>query len=98
MKKIINRFGRYRSTKQISVETGSLMRHYRETLTNISAIQNNRDLPPFCYSDYKTWNFINAFRTTPVECALNYIEDTPNIKIPVCTYIMFIIHFKNGIF
>jgi hypothetical protein len=54
------RFGRYRSSKQTTVETGSLMRHYRETLVNINALQSSKDLPPFYYTDYKNWNFING--------------------------------------
>ena len=79
------------------------MKHYKETLSNINALQSSRDLPPFYYKDYIKWNFINgiyitiifvycllyltfliAFRTTPVETSLNYIEQLPNIKLPVC--------------
>ena len=94
------RFGRYRSSKQTTVETGSLMRHYRETLVNINALQSSNTIPPFYFDDYKKWNFINgiymfiniknilklinlAFRTTPVETSLNYIDQIPHIKIPV---------------
>ena len=89
------RFGRYRSAKQNIVETGCLMKHYRETLSNINALQSSRDLPPFYYKDYTKWNFINAFRTTPVESNLNYIEQLPNIKLPVCIIKVLLLYYNR---
>ena len=53
------RFGRYLSSKQNTVESGSLMKSYEDTLINLSAIQK-RDLPKFFYQDYIDWNFING--------------------------------------
>ena len=54
------KFGRYTSSKQNTVETGCLMKLYQETLTNINALQSSRDLPPFFYDQYQNWNFING--------------------------------------
>ena len=53
------RFGRYMSSKQNNVKSGSLMKSYEDTLINLSALQT-RDLPKFFYEDYIDWNFING--------------------------------------
>ena len=80
------RFARYASSKQNSIETESLMKTYFDTLVNLTSI-HSRDLPNFSYTSYKDWAFINAFRTTPIETSLNYIEQQPDIKLPVSSQI-----------
>ena len=91
------KFARYTSSKQNNVNTGTLMKSYQDTLINLTALQS-RDLPKFYYDDYKEWSFINgnyqlyiyiiyyfpiAYRTTPVETSLNYMDQQSHIKIPV---------------
>ena len=53
------KFSRYTSSKQYTVESGSLMKSYQDTLINLTAVQS-RDLPKFYYDDYKNWSFING--------------------------------------
>ena len=48
------KFVRYTSSKQYTVESGSLMISYQDTLINLTAVQS-RD-----YDDYKNWSFING--------------------------------------
>lgn len=53
------KFARYTSSKLYTVESGSLMKSYQDTLINLTAVQS-RDLPKFYYDDYKNWSFING--------------------------------------
>ena len=53
------KFARYTSSKQNTVETGSLMKSYQDTLINLTALQST-DLPKFIYDDYVRWSFING--------------------------------------
>ena len=53
------KFARYSSSKQNSVQTESLMKLYFDTLVNLTSI-HSRDLPNFPYHSYKSWAFING--------------------------------------
>ena len=52
-------FLRYKSGKQINVETGSLMRDYKETLNNLFSFHTN-DLPNITYDEWTSWAHING--------------------------------------
>ena len=52
-------FLRYKSAKQINVNTGSLMKDYANTLNNLFSFHNN-ELPNITYDDWSSWAHING--------------------------------------
>ena len=52
-------FLRYKSSKQNTVLSGSLMRDYKNTLNNLFSFHTN-DLPNITFNQWKEWAHING--------------------------------------
>ena len=52
-------FLRYKSAKQVNVNTGSLMKDYSNTLNNLFSFHNT-ELPNITYENWKSWAHING--------------------------------------
>lgn len=68
---------------QNSTSTGVFERFYQETLNNLRSY-NFESIPTFFLSDYKSYFFVNFFRTSTLPPKLNYFNMNPHeIKLPV---------------
>ena len=52
-------FLRYKSSKQVNMNTGSFMKDYINTLTNLYSLHNS-ELPNLTYTDWLDWAHING--------------------------------------
>ena len=70
-------FLRYKSAKQVNIQTGSLMKDYINTLNNLFSLHST-ELPNLPYTDWLNWAHINGKTNKNKTKYLFIITSLPN--------------------